>query len=93
MKDEIKYEWCYETLDEFGDIIECDFEDNLAKFTDNRKTDTLCLIRMVGNNIDGLKDRVYAYVTDNQLPELFEDSNFRVLDKHKKELAVHIATN
>jgi len=85
MKDEIKYEWCYETIED-GDIMECDFEDKLTSFTDNRKTDTLCLIRNVGNDIEGLKDRVYAYVKDNKLPEYFEESEFKVPAKFQKEL-------
>lgn len=73
MKSETKYEWCYETVDEHGDIIDSDFQDKLFQFSKPRMTDTLCLIRRTGNEIDGEQERQYAYVKDGKLPECFED--------------------
>jgi hypothetical protein len=69
----IRYEWCYETVDEHGDILEVDFENELKDFQPDRRTETLCLVRRVGNEIDGEQDRLYAYVTDHKLPRTFSD--------------------
>ncbi len=74
MRNEIKYEWCYETVDEHGDILENDFSDTLSGFVENQKTDTLCLVRTEGNEEDGVQDRVWAYVKDGKLPVQFSDS-------------------
>lgn len=92
MKDKVCYEWCYETVDENGDIDEVDFEEKLINFQDNRKTDTLCLMRREGNEIDGEQDRLYAYVENGKLPETFSDCSGRpiainVPQKFIKELS------
>ncbi len=73
MKSRIEYEWCYETVDEEGDIIDNNFADTLMEFTDNAKTNQLCLVRNEGDEINGLEDRFWAYVKDSKLPEWFED--------------------
>ena len=70
----IFYEWCYETLGEHGDIIDCDFEDRLRDFQPNRKTDTLCLLRREGDEANGETDRLWAYVENGKLPESFSDA-------------------
>ena len=87
----IVYEWCYETTDENGDIIENDHSDKLADFSDNRKTDQLCLIRNEGDEINGIEDRFWAYVKNGKLPELFsgalgETVNIKVPKRFHNEL-------
>ncbi len=89
------YEWCYETVDANGDIDEVDFAERLIDFRDNNKTDTLCLIRREGDDIDGEKDRLYAYVKDGKLPETFSDSmgtliNITIPKKYQKEFENYI---
>lgn len=74
MPDKVIYEWCYETTDEHGDILDNDHEDKLVNFSEGRKTNQLCLVRNEGNDIDGLNDRLWAYVKDGKLPEYFSDS-------------------
>lgn len=74
MRNKVEYEWCYETIDEHGDILDNDFEETLAAFDDSRKTDDLCLVRNEGNDEDGLVERLWAYVKDGKLPETFSDS-------------------
>lgn len=95
MRNEIYYEWCYETVID-GEVEEVDFEEKLSNFTDNRKTDTLCLLRREGNEADGEQDRVYAYVKDGKLAACFEDGtgieylNFPTPQKFHKELANYL---
>lgn len=74
MRNTVKYEWCYETRDENGDIIDSDFEDSLHLFQDNRKTPHLCLVRNEGNENAGLEERYWAYVKGSKLPQVFEDA-------------------
>lgn len=70
-----EYEWCYETVDKSsGDIIDLDFEDKLCNFQDDRKTDTLCLVRREGDETEGEQDRLWAYVKSGKLPETFKNS-------------------
>ncbi len=75
MRSEIKYEWCYETVDEDGDIIDNDHEDVLAEFSKERETNTLVLIRDFGNEEEGLINRSWAYVKDGKLPICFSGEN------------------
>jgi len=87
----IAYEWCFETVDD-GDIIDSNFADKLSDFTDSDKTDTLCLVRNEGDEINGLEDRLWAYVKDGKLPEFFEDGRGKDVDvkvplKFKNELS------
>lgn len=89
MKLEIDYEWCYETVID-GDIEEVDFEERLSLFDKNRITDTLCLVRSEGEDINGLQDRFYAYVKDGQLPEYFENCNIKVPQKYHNELKAYL---
>jgi len=78
MRNEVKYEWCYEIIETVsGDIIDHDFSESLA----NMATPTLepgqhfdlCLIRDEGNNDDGLQERLYAYVKRGILPAMFSN--------------------
>lgn len=94
MTAKILYEWCYETLDD-GDIVGNDFEDNLSSFNEARKTDTLCLVRNEGDEINGVEDRFWAYVKDGKLPEYFEDgggyeTSIRVPQRFHKELKQYL---
>jgi hypothetical protein len=90
MRTQVFYEWCYETLDDNGDIMDGDFEERLSHFQDARKTNTLCLLRREGDNIDGESDRLYAYVKNGQLPDKFENSSIDVPKKFHKELKKHL---
>jgi hypothetical protein len=98
MRKSIIYEWCYETVDENGDIIDLDFADNLMDFSYNQITDTLCLIRREGDDIEGEQDRVYAYVKDGKLPDKFSDVygheiNINVPKKYQKEFKDYCKTH
>ncbi len=73
MRNKVEYEWCYETIDKHGDVIDSDCENRLQDFQDNRKTKTLCLVRNEGNQDDGLQDRLWAYIKDGKLPECFSN--------------------
>lgn len=74
MKNKVIYEWSVETVDENGDIIDSSFWDEkpTEPLEQNQK---LCLIRNEGNEIDGVTDRLWAYVENGKLPEYFTDSN------------------
>lgn len=97
MRNQITYEWCYETLED-GDIIDSDHEDKLHDFTEDRITDTLCLIRNLGNENEGLVDRSWAYVKDGKLPDCFSGVNGeypyqKVPKRFKEELEKHLITH
>lgn len=76
------YEWGVEELSDDSDdpeIIETHFVDSYleAQICCTRfdiKWFRIVLIRDVGNNIEGLTDRAWAYVVDGKLPEYFEYS-------------------
>lgn len=93
----IFYEWCYETTDEFGDIIDNYFADKLLEYTEDSKTNQLCLVRNEGDEINGLGNRFWAYVKDGKLPECFEDAGYqtaiKVPQKFYKELSRHYKNN
>lgn len=89
------YEWCYETIDEHGDILDNDHADKLSDFSEDRRTKQLCLVRNEGNNEDGLQDRYWAYVKNGKLPEFFEDGaghliNISVPKRFHTELANYL---
>lgn len=80
MADTVYYEWDYETVDEHGDIIDHHHSDDLATIyvpseeIDNFATKRLVLIRNKGNDVEGLKERLWAYVTkEGLLPSFFSD--------------------
>jgi hypothetical protein len=70
---QVKYEWCYETIDEHGDIIDNDFADKLADLIPPQEIHQLCLVRSEGDEIDGVQDRWWAYVEVGKLPDNFSD--------------------
>lgn len=86
MANKIVYEWCYESVDNNGDITDADFFENLTDFYDHKRLDRLCLVRMVGDEVNGENDRLWAYVTKNKLPETFEDSSIIVPKRFHTEL-------
>lgn len=73
MGHKIIYEWSLETIDEHGDIIDSDFSN--SPFELIAANQRMCLVRNEGNEVDGLTDRLWAYVVDGKLPEYFTDSN------------------
>lgn len=73
MKNQIFYEWDYETVDTDGDILDHNHADRLEQYTGNEEGN-LVLIRNAGNEAQGLAERYWAYVKDGQLPEFFEDA-------------------
>lgn len=91
----LTYEWCYEVLDSEGDIVDHHFADRLSDFQDHSITTTLCLVRNEGNSVDGLTDRHWAYVKNEQLPSAFSDSalhelpGLRVPLRFHRELVLH----
>jgi hypothetical protein len=74
MRNNIFYEWDFETwIDET--IEDHNFRDKLSEFQENDKTDHLVLIRIEGNENNGLVDRLWAYVDNKTLPEYFYNAD------------------
>jgi len=69
----VKYEWTIEELED-GEVIDSDFRDKLSDFKYFPADMDLGLVRNEGNDIDGVTDRVWAYVKDGKLPEYFQDA-------------------
>lgn len=71
----VKYEWTIEELED-GEVIDSDFRDKLLEFNFNHFTTgiDLGLVRNEGNDIDGLTNRLWAYVKDGKLPDYFQDA-------------------
>ncbi len=95
MRNEVKYEWCYEEIQD-GEVIDTDHEERLEAFGINRKTDTLVLVRNEGNDADGLLDRSWAYVKGGKLPENFSNESgasveYKVPKAFHKELADYLS--
>lgn len=88
------YEWDYETVED-GDVIDHDHSDKLADFSEDRKTDTLVLVRNEGSEEDGLTDREWAYVVDGKLPDYFQDARgvngSKVPIKYHQELKKYLS--
>ncbi len=86
----ITYEWVVETLDYYQDALgDSDIIDTCAFPSYNKALNAalncdekywqIALRRDVGNDVDGLTDRLYAYpASDGQLPEYFDDSNVKI---------------
>lgn len=95
------YEWCVETKDEHGDIVDSDFRDKLAELTMPKENQDLVLIRYTGNEIEGETDRQWAYVKEGKLPDYFglptghgeeyAETECRVPKRFKEELAKRTA--
>lgn len=77
----VAYEWDIETVDpKTGDIVDHNFNDDLAAllpdFVTQDPTMRLCLVRHVGDDLDGETDRLWAYMDDHwNLPRFFERSD------------------
>ncbi len=73
-----RYEWDFESFDEYGDIVDHDFHDNFPGLPTEEGVN-LVLVRDVGEgyNSDPLSfhmvDRTWAYVVDGKLPTGFDD--------------------
>lgn len=78
MKTRTQYEWDCEELDEFNDIIDhhhCDSRAEAEEIAKLLGRSAIVLVRNVGNDHDGLMDRLWAYVQDDgKLPEFFSDA-------------------
>lgn len=83
---QVDYEWDIEELEEAPsaengfdpDIADHHFCDSYAEAFDASTgyyhdiPHRVVLVRNVGNEVDGLVDRAWAYITDGKLPETFE---------------------
>lgn len=83
------YEWTFEVTEE-GNIIDSDFRDVLADLDITLKGD-LGLVRNEGDEVNGLTDRLWAYVKDGELPDYFSDAlgnvtSYKVPIRYKYEL-------
>lgn len=94
------YEWIVETLesatDDDPDILEVHHTDTLAEARAWAATieepTRIGLVRDVGNDIEGLTDRAWAYLENGKLPETFtygadEDSGIHVPKRFHRETA------
>lgn len=93
------YEWCIRTLDEYGDMIDNDFDDSLGGYaadsmwsaiTQNGPT-RLELVKYVGNEVTGTQSIEYAEVESGRLEWEFSDG-YRVPKRFHAELAKVIAS-
>lgn len=97
---EVSYEWSMEETEywlehgeEVDDIVDQRFSDSVSDFIAVVRTDSkryrLVLVRTVGNNVEGIVDRAWAYCVEvngrMELPETF-DNGKAVPKKYKKEL-------
>ena len=79
MTDTVDYEWTIEDTDFYGDIhaidqmsvVEAINRSRTKSYTDNCKP-VLVLIRMKGNQDEGLLDKQYAYLENGELPKEFD---------------------
>jgi len=89
MKNKVSYEWTFDELNDDGDIVDSDGVMTLSERPNLRLDNQLmlALTRNVGNDIDGLLERSYAYVdTDTMtLPHEFDDG-YVVPQKYRLEL-------
>ena len=86
------YEWDAETwLDD--EVHDHDHRDTLGEMSRLEADQRLVLVRDVGNRIEGLLDRLWAYVENGKLPEYFSDSmtvtGVKVPQRFHRELAKH----
>lgn len=97
MTDELRpkssYEWCYEIVDNHGDIVDCQYWATYAECRKHAPSGAeIALVWRYGNDLIGEEDRAYAYCVqaDNgdelQLPKYF-DNDRRVPQKFHVEVA------
>lgn len=104
----VVYEWDYETIDEFDDIIDHDFHDECPGLPVDPAEQGLTEVArielvLVRNVVIGyadcfddsadLDERDWAYVKDGKLPETFQDGFTKVPQKFHRELAKTIASS
>jgi hypothetical protein len=76
----VGYEWTIEAVDEYGDIQDNDHRDSLKKSRESAEffksqgwsKVEIGLVRNVGDDVDGLQDRQWAYLEDDKLPIKFD---------------------
>lgn len=94
----ICHEWIIELLEDAtdpdGDIVDTIAFDTLKDALHFMTGDDNCrlvLVRNVGGEVEGLTDRLWAYVGDGKLPDYFEDGGaetaIRVPAKFHNDLA------
>ena len=79
MTNTVDYEWTIEDTDSYGDIHGTDemsvasaiSRSRTESYIENRKP-VLVLVRMEGNQDEGLLDRQYAYIKSGELPKEFD---------------------
>lgn len=88
MTKDVKYEWVKETIDEHGDIIDIDHSDVLDFSREDYRSLDIGISRSVGDGINGLEGRLYAYVNKKSglLPVTFPDSSVKIPVKYHTEL-------
>ena len=75
----VHYEWDIESVDDYGDIIDHDFNDKCPGLP-REANERLVLVRNVAEGLSDewdasahIVDRSWAYVEDGALPERFDD--------------------
>ena len=89
MRDRVVYEYVIELKDEFGDIANILFYNDIKYFYANQPQDKnydIALVRTTGNDNEGVKDKSYAYFHDGKLPLQFDDG-IKVPQKYLNQIA------
>ena len=87
-----EYEWAIEWTDENEEIMDVYHADRVADLSTTpqdgveRCKAILCLIWSIGNDLDGLQDKSYAYPINGKLPNEFENGK-SIPSRFQKELA------
>lgn len=98
MGNRVWYEWDLETVDrESGDILDHHFADRLQELPARESDQDLVLVRNVGNEHDGVTDKMWAYVVNGELPEAFSmstehgmaETNIKVPKRFAVEFSLH----
>ena len=72
MGNRVWYEWDLETVyRESGDVLDHHFADRLQELPARESDQDLVLVRSVGNEHDGVADKMWAYVVNGELPKTF----------------------
>jgi hypothetical protein len=83
------YEWDVETIDQYGDVQDHNHANHLSDLCHSLASDEeLVLVYNTGNDLDGVEDRQWAYVSDGVLPDEFSGGQ-RVPQSCKREFAKH----
>ena|SRR5215469_7832154 len=104
-KKRVTYEWTFEVLDEYGDIIDSYFFDSLDAVTlglaklalTHPKTNHFGLVRYYGSRAEGADDTLWAYWKDGELAPFFNaggdefTTDMPVPKKFREELKRYMA--